>query len=94
MKIYISGQMTGLPDLNREAFNEAADMLRREGHEVFNPAASNLERFSRREILKYEANWLFDEAEAIAMLPGWSMSEGASMEHAIARAIGIKVIRL
>ena len=94
MKIYISGQMTGLPDLNREAFNEAADQLRREGHEVFNPAAANLERLSRREILKYEANWLFDEAEAIAMLPGWSMSEGASMEYSIARAIGIKVIRL
>lgn len=94
MRVYLSGPMTGKPDLNRKAFNEAADELRKLGHEVFNPAAANLEGWPLKKILQYEANWIFDEAEAIALLPGWSMSAGASMELTIARAIGLEVIPL
>lgn len=37
MRIYVSGPMTGHPDLNRPAFDAAAKRLRDEGHFVINP---------------------------------------------------------
>lgn len=37
MRIYVSGPMTGHPDLNRPAFDAAAKRLREEGHFVINP---------------------------------------------------------
>jgi len=36
--------MSGIPNFNFPAFYEAADKLRREGHEVFNPAERDNER--------------------------------------------------
>ena len=39
MRIYISGQMTGKPDLNRTAFDAAEKRLREAGHFVINPHA-------------------------------------------------------
>ncbi|NIY47298.1 DUF4406 domain-containing protein [Cedecea colo] len=38
MKIYIAGPMSGLPDFNRAAFNEAAYIKACYGHVVLNPA--------------------------------------------------------
>lgn len=38
MRVYISGKMTGCPDLNRPAFDAAAKRLREQGHFVINPA--------------------------------------------------------
>ena len=86
--------MRGKPDLNRAAFNEAADKLRRQGYEVFNPAAANMERWDIRKIFAYELTWICEQADAIAMLPGHSMSYGAAAELATARAIGLEVIPL
>lgn len=37
MRIYISGPMTGHPDLNRPAFDAAAKRLRENGHFAINP---------------------------------------------------------
>ena len=37
MRIYISGKMTGCPDLNRSAFDAAAKRLTAQGHFVINP---------------------------------------------------------
>lgn len=37
MRIYISGKMTGCPDLNRPAFDEAERRLTAQGHFVINP---------------------------------------------------------
>lgn len=38
MRIYLSGKMTGCPDHNRPAFEDAAKRLREQGHFVINPA--------------------------------------------------------
>lgn len=38
MRLYLSGPMTNIPDLNRPAFDAAAERLRAEGHFVINPA--------------------------------------------------------
>jgi hypothetical protein len=37
MRIYISGKMTGCPDLNRPAFDAAEKRLTAQGHFVINP---------------------------------------------------------
>lgn len=94
MKVYLSGAMRGKPNLNREAFNKAAEKLRLDGHTVFNPAAANLESWDIRRIFSYELTWICEQADAIAMLPGWSMSTGAHAEHATAKAIGLEAIYL
>lgn len=93
-RTYISGPMTGIPDLNRSAFHAAAEKLRQQGFTVFNPAAANLEGWSLRKILAYELEWICREAEAIALLPGWENSKGVAAELATAKAIGLEIIHL
>ena len=43
-RIYIAGQMSGIPHFNFPAFHAAAAKLRDEGHEVFNPAEADIAR--------------------------------------------------
>ena len=45
-KIYIAGPMSGYPNFNFDAFNQAADRLRECGLEVFNPADKEGETLS------------------------------------------------
>lgn len=44
MRVYVAGPMRGIAEFNFPAFNAAADRLRSEGHEVFNPAERDNER--------------------------------------------------
>ncbi|TCK39665.1 uncharacterized protein DUF4406 [Paraburkholderia sp. BL8N3] len=92
MKIYVSGPMTGLPDLNKPAFNAEAARLRAEGHEVVNPAEVDLGP---------DAEWLdymkvdialMCPCDMIFMLPGWEKSEGARMERRIAMDLKLRVV--
>jgi len=84
--IYLSGPMSGLPELNRPAFYAAAATLQAKGLKVFNPAVIRL---------RPEASWADYMHEAIAgmmacdsllMLPDWEKSRGAMVEHWLARA--------
>ena len=43
MRVYISGPMSGLPELNFPAFHAAAASLRAKGLDVVNPAEINAE---------------------------------------------------
>lgn len=116
MKIYVAGPMRGIPEFNFPAFHAAADKLRAEGHEVFNPAERDNERhgtdiskgnetgdesiaaaqhgFNLREALAADLEWICLTADAIAMLPGWENSKGATAERATAIALGHTVIEL
>jgi hypothetical protein len=50
--------------------------------------------FSLRESLGIDLAWICAEADAIALLPGWQDSKGATAEHATAVALGLEVIFL
>lgn len=93
MRVYLAGKMTGIKNLNFEAFARAADKLRVEGHAVFNPAAANLEGMPLHQIMAYVLSRLC-ECEAIALLPGWWRSGGARIEWLLAKYIKLKIIYL
>lgn len=50
--------------------------------------------FNLREALGLDLAWICAEADAIALLPGWENSKGATAEHATAVALGLEVIKL
>jgi hypothetical protein len=78
MKVYLAGPMRGYPEFNFPAFNLAAAKLRAAGYVV----------------LGEDMAWICAHAEAIALLPGWENSKGATAERATAIALGLKVIEL
>ena len=90
MKVYIAGPMTGIPDYNYPAFHALAADLRSVGYEVVNPA----ENFGGDQSLPWqtylrEAIRRLVDCDAVAMLPGWEDSSGATLEHSIAFALGM-----
>lgn len=89
-RIYIAGPMTGMPEHNFPAFHAAAERFRRAGWDVANPA----ENFHGRTDLPRSAYLRADVAllaqcDAIALLPGWDRSGGATLEAVIAAEIGL-----
>lgn len=90
-RIYISGPMTGMPDLNFPAFNAKAKELRDLGHDVCNPAEHDeipdqpWEFYLRNDIR------LLMDCYVLHLLPGWKNSKGARPEAMIAMELGMKI---
>lgn len=91
MRIYISGPMTGLPQLNFPAFNAEAQRLRGLGHQVVNPAEINPDnampwaQCMRRDIAELMT------CDTLALLPGWQKSSGAHLEMHLAHRLGMEI---
>lgn len=104
VKCYISGQITGLnPEEYEPLFYAAEDQLKAEGYEVINPLrivkgidpklidpATHTEREIWRTIMKADIQELM-KCEAIHMLPNWERSEGATLEHSIAKGLYLTI---
>ena len=91
MKIYISGPMSNLPDLNRPAFNAKAAELRALGHEVVNPAElPEIPGGEWADYMKADIKLLLD-CEAIYMLDGWEDSKGVQIEYELAWSLHMKI---
>ncbi|MFL9590475.1 DUF4406 domain-containing protein [Aeromonas schubertii] len=90
MKIFISGPMSGLPNFNRDAFNQQAQRLHSLGHVPLNPAIfpDGLEQHEYMalciEMIKI--------ADQMILLPDWERSAGATAEHALAIKLSLPVI--
>jgi hypothetical protein len=94
--VYISGPMRGIPDDNTPAFMEAAALFRRKGWNVINPAELDAEIGPNgKKIFDYDATVRRDSecilslsrtrGDAIAVLPRWESSIGATAEVFLAR---------
>lgn len=91
MRIYLSGPMSGLADHNFPAFNRAADDLRARGYDVVNPADNGAEPGKPwTDYLRQDLKALVD-CDAVATLPGWTRSRGASLEVHVARELGMGI---
>lgn len=92
-KVYVSGSMTGIKDLNFPAFDKARDKLLALGYWVVSPA--DLER--HRPVMTYEEAMKDDirhmmTCNAIYLLRGWNDSRGARLEWFVAVSLGFKVM--
>ena len=90
-KIYLSGPMTGLPNLNFPAFNAEAARLRGLGFEVINPAELNEGVEDWEECLRQDLIALLN-CDTVAILPGWQESKGAHLEMHVAHRVGIRIV--
>lgn len=96
MKVYISGPMTGIPEFNYPAFEDAAQRLRALGYDVVSPHEINppdgidhtWEWYLRRDIAGLV------ECDGIVVLPGWENSRGARVETDLASVLGIEFMEL
>lgn len=93
-RLYLAGPMSGLPSLNFPAFHAAAAALRAKGHEVVNPAEINVDPSTGWEACMRADIAQLVTCDGIALLPGWERSRGATLEHHIATALGMKPIFL
>ena len=50
--------------------------------------------FDIREALADDTAFICREADAIALMPGWRDSKGATAEHALAVSLGLQIINL
>lgn len=90
-RIYLSGPMTGLPDFNFPAFHATAYELRAQGLEVINPAEHDEAPDQPWAVYLRKDIRLLMDCDAIHMLPGWTKSKGAVLEHHIAVQLGLTV---
>lgn len=102
MIIYLSGPMSGLPDLNYPEFHRVAKELTERGFEVLSPADIVLPK-ELLELIGDDKDWLWNaymreaipmlmRCNTIALLKGWQESAGAGLEITIAAPLGMKVV--
>lgn len=97
MKVYVAGPMTGYPEWNFPAFENATEALRGAGYEVTSPHEIDLEGgfdpsgdgagFDLRAALERDVDEVLD-ADAVALLDGWEESPGAVIEVLTASSKG------
>jgi len=91
-EVYISGPITGFAEHNARAFHAAEKLLLEQGYIPVSPLSlpesggqHPHEWYIRRDIP------VMLGCSGVYMLEGWSRSEGASIEHRVAKAAGLKI---
>lgn len=94
MKIYISGQITGLEYKDAfERFEKAENKINEQTlHEAVNPMKLNHNHDKSWENYMLEDIKALFDCDAIYMLNNWGSSKGARIERSIAIEIGLEII--
>jgi hypothetical protein len=108
LRVYIAGPINGKPDGNRPAFSEAAERIRRAGHQPLNPwdvPPDHDGRCCPGEPVEHDPDsghtygcYLRADiiwlmfCDAIMFLADWEQSKGASTEAHVAKSIGLPVV--
>lgn len=96
MLFYIAGPMSGMIERNRPAFFAAEALLRSMGHTCLNPAVNE-------DNMGWDKTWAqymmadalcVRKAQAVALLPGWHRSKGATIEVVKARRMHKPIFEL
>jgi hypothetical protein len=91
IRLYVSGAMTGKPDLNFPLFNSESARLRALGFLVTNPAEIDVgTNPTWGQCMRADIKHLMD-CDAVATLPGYEHSKGANLEVFIARELRMPV---
>lgn len=90
MRLYVSGPITNMPELNKPVFASASARLRDAGHTVINPHEigdpSEL-LLTWESYLRADLAFMLTGADALALLSGWEHSRGATLERHVATAL-------
>ena len=89
-KLYLSGPITNNPSAE-ELFATAEQYYTKEGYEVVNPLKLCADNPTWHEAMRRNITALM-QCGAIAMLSGWENSEGAIIEHYLAKKLQIEII--
>ena len=93
IRVYLSGPMTGLPDLGFPAFHAEALRLRGMGFDVVNPAELCTDPHARwADCMRVDIAALVT-CDGLALLPGHEGSRGVALERHIAEALNMPVTR-
>lgn len=94
-KLYLCGPVSGRPDCNKAAFDDAAYNLRQQGFDVVNPLElggdevdPTFEQWAS--YLKRDLPIMMN-CDAVAVLDGWQDSKGAKLEIHVAMELGIPI---
>lgn len=96
-RVYISGPMTGHPDLNARAFAEVQDeLLGTDLADLYNPHWIAVACPTREEAMAWDLHRLTGMCSeggcTVVLLPGWEESKGARLEREVALACGAEII--
>lgn len=93
--VYVAGPMTGLPDYNYPAFNQAAAELTDAGYDVLNPVTSEDDNTTGTtqtwQWYMRHALAMVIRADGVALLPGWETSRGATLEVHVVQSLDLPV---
>lgn len=97
MRLYVAGPMSGYPDFNYPAFEQARTRLQAGGFDVLCPTDS--EKVNPTPGMPQAWDWYMRhalrqvlDAEGVALLDDWQASRGAVLEVHLAHAIQIPVM--
>lgn len=101
--VYIAGPMTGIPHLNRKAFDEAESMLRCNGYHPINPVrfteavgydfeSTEIPERIVEAIKRMEIDSIY-ACDAIYLLKGWENSVGARDELMKALSLSLRIMK-
>ena len=98
MTIYISGPMTGIANLNHEAFDAAEKELESRGYIVVEPHDLIQPQMDGESDSDYYGRCIqidiaeLEHCDGIFLLPGWQASKGALREYKRAIELGLEVM--